>query len=98
MMYRSLVRTAAGIAAALAAAFAHAQADFPNKPVRLVIGFPPGGPTDIVGRPLVARLSQVMGQQVVADYRAGADVDRQLQAELAHWGPIIKASGFTPAP
>jgi tripartite-type tricarboxylate transporter receptor subunit TctC len=65
-----------GIAAALAVVFcgaAHAQAEFPNKPVRLVIGFPPGGPTDIVGRPLVTRLSQVLGQQVIADYRAGAN-------------------------
>jgi tripartite-type tricarboxylate transporter receptor subunit TctC len=32
----------------------------------------------------------------VADYRPGAEVDRQLAAELAHWGPIIKASGFKP--
>ena len=35
---------------------------------------------------------------LVADYRPGGEVDKQLQAELAHWGPIIKASGFTPAP
>lgn len=34
----------------------------------------------------------------VSDYRSGAEVDKQLQAELAHWGPIIKASGFTPTP
>jgi tripartite-type tricarboxylate transporter receptor subunit TctC len=34
----------------------------------------------------------------IADYRTGAEVDKQLQAELAHWGPVIKASGFTPAP
>ena len=34
----------------------------------------------------------------VSDYRSGADVDKTLQAELVHWGPIIKASGFTPAP
>jgi tripartite-type tricarboxylate transporter receptor subunit TctC len=73
MMPATLVRAAVGIAAALAGTFAHAQADFPNKPVRLVIGFPPGGPTDIVGRPLVVRLSQVLGQQVIADYRAGAN-------------------------
>lgn len=32
----------------------------------------------------------------VPDYKPGTEVDRQLQAELAHWGPIIKASGFTP--
>jgi tripartite-type tricarboxylate transporter receptor subunit TctC len=34
----------------------------------------------------------------VADYRDGTEVDKQLQAELTHWGPIIKASGFTPEP
>jgi tripartite-type tricarboxylate transporter receptor subunit TctC len=34
----------------------------------------------------------------IADYQPGTEVERQLQAELAHWGPIIKASGFTPAP
>jgi len=34
----------------------------------------------------------------IANYRAGAEVDKQLQAELAHWGPVIKASGFTPTP
>ena len=34
----------------------------------------------------------------VADYQPGSEVDRQLAAELAHWGPIIKASGFKPAP
>ena len=34
----------------------------------------------------------------VADYRDGTEVDKQLQAELAHWGPIIKASGFKPEP
>lgn len=32
----------------------------------------------------------------LADYRSGAEVDRQLKAELAHWGPVIQASGFTP--
>lgn len=35
---------------------------------------------------------------MVADYQPGTEVDKQLQAELAHWGPIIKASGFKPAP
>ncbi|MGH8617282.1 MAG: Bug family tripartite tricarboxylate transporter substrate binding protein [Burkholderiales bacterium] len=73
MKHPALIRGLSLFAVTLACPLAHAQADFPNKPVRLVIGFPPGGPTDIVGRPLVARLSQVMGQQVVADYRAGAN-------------------------
>ena len=34
----------------------------------------------------------------VADYRPGTEADKQLQAELAHWGPVIKASGFKPPP
>jgi tripartite-type tricarboxylate transporter receptor subunit TctC len=32
----------------------------------------------------------------VADYKSGTEVDKQLRAELAYWGPVIKASGFTP--
>ena len=57
----------------LGAAIAQAQTDFPVKPVRLVIGFPPGGPTDIVGRPVAARLAQVTGQQFIIENRAGAN-------------------------
>ena len=34
----------------------------------------------------------------VADFQPGSEVDKTLQAELAHWGPVIKASGFKPAP
>jgi Ni,Fe-hydrogenase III large subunit len=33
---------------------------------------------------------------MVADFQNGAVVDKQLKEELAHWGPVIKASGFTP--
>jgi tripartite-type tricarboxylate transporter receptor subunit TctC len=52
---------------------AHAQSEYPNKPVKIVIGFPPGGPTDIVGRPFAARLSQQTGQQFIIENRAGAN-------------------------
>jgi tripartite-type tricarboxylate transporter receptor subunit TctC len=55
----------------LAAAGASAQ-DWPNKPVRLVVPFPPGGGTDTVARPLAARLTQVLGQQFVIENRGGA--------------------------
>ena len=51
---------------------AHAQSEYPNKPVKIVIGFPPGGPTDIVGRPFAAKLSQLAGQQFIIENRAGA--------------------------
>ncbi len=47
-------------------------ADFPTKPITLVLGFAPGGPSDVMGRILARKLEQVVGQPVVIDNRAGA--------------------------
>jgi len=46
--------------------------DFPTKPVHLIISFTPGSSTDIVGRAVAAKLSEIWGQQVVAENRVGA--------------------------
>jgi tripartite-type tricarboxylate transporter receptor subunit TctC len=45
---------------------------YPAKPVRLILPFPPGGPSDILGRALSQKLSEQIGQQVIADNRPGA--------------------------
>jgi len=46
--------------------------NYPVRPVRAVIAFPPGSATDIIGRVIVAKVSEIWGQQVVADNRGGA--------------------------
>ena len=55
-----------------AVAMAHAQTDYPNRPVRIVVPSEPGGGTDISARILAERLSQAMGQQFVVENRPGA--------------------------
>jgi tripartite-type tricarboxylate transporter receptor subunit TctC len=49
-----------------------AQTTYPNKPIRLIVGFAPGGGTDILARALGQPLSEMLGQQVTIDNRAGA--------------------------
>ena len=60
---------------------AHAQAPYPAKPIRFLVGFPPGGTNDIVARVLSPKLSEFLGQQVVVENRGGANAS--IAAELA---------------
>jgi tripartite-type tricarboxylate transporter receptor subunit TctC len=62
----------AGAAAALAAPFVHAQGAWPNKPVTIVVPFPPGGGTDAFARPLFAAMTKSVGRQFVIDNKGGA--------------------------
>jgi len=64
-----LVRIAAVLLAL--AVPAHAQ-DFPTKPIKLIVPFPPGGPNDIIARVVASKMSELIGQPVVIDNRAGA--------------------------
>ena len=60
----------AGLALLLSCGTALAQ--YPDKPVRLVVPFPPGGPTDVFARVLSAGLAEELGQQILIDNKAGA--------------------------
>ncbi|HEX4884933.1 MAG TPA: tripartite tricarboxylate transporter substrate binding protein [Casimicrobiaceae bacterium] len=64
--------SAAVLAAALLAPAASAQEKYPDKPIRMLVGFAPGGPTDVVARKLAARMAPVLGQSVVVENKPGA--------------------------
>ena len=58
---------------------------YPSRPIRMIIGFPPGGGTDIIGRIVAQKLSDALGQQILPDNRGGAS--GQIGAELAAKAP-----------
>jgi tripartite-type tricarboxylate transporter receptor subunit TctC len=79
-----LACTIVALAAFAPSPLVFAQA-YPNKPIRLILPFPPGGPTDIAGRAIAAKLSEQLEQTVVADNRPGATAN--LGLELAAKAP-----------
>jgi tripartite-type tricarboxylate transporter receptor subunit TctC len=82
LLRRTFVRLAAAAAALpLASAFAQAQ-DYPTRSVRLIVGFAPGGSTDILARLMGQWLSERLGQQFVIENRAGAGTNIATEAVI----------------
>lgn len=89
----------AGLAAALLAVCApvQAQAEYPTRPIRMVVPFPAGGSTDVVARLIAERLGQKFGQQVVVDNRPGAGgnigTDQAVKAAPDGYTLVLSTSG-----
>jgi len=66
-------RTLLGLAAAACLPLAAWAQAYPNKPITLLVPFPPGGPTDLVARVLAKKMSEQMGQSIVIDNKPGAN-------------------------
>ena len=72
MQRRHLLQTVAALAVPALGSQASGQGSFPSKPIKLVIAFPAGGPTDITMRSLADSASRILGQPVIVDNKPGA--------------------------
>ncbi len=77
---RVLLRAGLPVLLAMVGALASAQSSFPNKPVKIIVPFPPGGGNDVIARVIGQKLTDRWGQPVVIDNRAGANGIVGLQA------------------
>ena len=88
--HRTIITAGVVLAALVLAPVTLRAQSYPSKPIRLIIPFPPGGSTDILGRSLAQKLSEAWGQQVLVDNRGGAG--GTIGADLAAKAP---ADGYT---
>jgi tripartite-type tricarboxylate transporter receptor subunit TctC len=71
-MLRRLICAGAGLLALLCVTALAGAADYPERPITIVVGFPPGGASDIMARILTAKLGSLLGQPFIVDNRPGA--------------------------
>ena len=67
-----VLRSAAALALLSATVGAHAQQNFPNQPIRIVVGYAAGGTTDILARSLGEQMGRILGQTIIVDNKPGA--------------------------
>jgi tripartite-type tricarboxylate transporter receptor subunit TctC len=86
-MFRiTFFRSVALVAACLMAPIASSQTAYPNKPIRIVVPYPPGGATDTAVRVYADGLTGLLGQQIIVDYKAGGGTNIGA-AYVAHSAP-----------
>lgn len=91
MKRRSLLASILVAMTALTPLAANAQTDkYPERPITMIVPFPPGGPTDLVARVLAKQLGDQMGQTVIVDNKGGANGTIGMQAAAS-----AKADGYT---
>src|SRR3954452_20378192 len=97
-----LRRTAIAATLLAAAGLATAQANFPSKPITMVVPFPPGGLADIVARPVAEAMSRDLGQPVVIENKAGAGggigMAQVAKAPADGYTVLLSLSSFTVLP
>jgi len=91
MRLRLVARLACLAAASSAIAAVHAQQDFPNKPIRIIVGYAAGGGNDIIVRVVAPKLSEGLGQPVIIENRPGAQgiVSCEIVAKAAPDGATL---------
>ncbi len=88
------------LAAVLAGTVAKAQDRYPSEPVRIVVSFSAGGPTDTVARVMGARMGELLGQQFLVENKAGAggNIGADLVAKASPDGYTLLMATVRPTP
>jgi tripartite-type tricarboxylate transporter receptor subunit TctC len=91
------VSKACALVALAISAAAHAQV-YPSKPIRMIVAYPPGGGTDIVGRMVAQKLGETLGQNVVVENRGGAsgNIGTEIAARAAPDGYTVLMGNVAP--